>query len=487
MKVKTIIVGTGFGGLATAIKLKLAGEQDFLLIERASGVGGVWRDNHYPGCACDVQSHLYSFSFALKPDWSREFASQPEIHAYLNNCVDRFGIRNRIVFNAEVTRMDWREDTGEWLVTTTQGNYRARFVAGAFGSLSDPDIPALRGLESFRGEVFHSATWNPAFRHAGKRAAVIGTGASAIQIVPAIQPEVSSLVLFQRTAPWVLPRHDEPIPAQRQNLYRRSKLAMKWNRMKIYTKRELFVFGFRNPALMRRTQKTALAHLHGAISSPELRAKLTPDYALGCKRILISNTYYPALAKKNVEVVNAGVRQVTETGVVDATGTLREVDFIVFGTGFKTKEPPFASYIFDAKGETLSSAWAGSPKAYLGTTIVGFPNLFLLHGPNTGLGHTSVIYMLEAQAEHIVKVIQFADRARKRIIEPKRAAQAAFVDFLDSAMKGTVWTAGGCESWYLDKTGRNSSLWPSFTFTFAKRARHVSEDAYALRDARVPE
>ncbi len=480
-KTKTLIIGTGFGGLATAYFLKQAGETDFMILERKGDVGGVWRDNSYPGCACDVQSHLYSFSFAPNPDWSRHFSPQAEIYAYLKRCARDFDLLPHVRFHQDVINMTWLEASGEWLVQTHQAEFRARHVVGAFGSLSDPAIPQLPGLDDFQGEVFHSASWPKDFDPKGKRIAVIGTGASALQFIPAIQPDVAQLHLFQRTPPWVMPRHDGPISTVTRHAYRRLPLLQKAERMRIYSQREVFVLGFMNPQLMKQSQKTAIKHLHSAVKDPVLRQKLTPDYTLGCKRILISNTYYPALTQSNVNVIDSGIQQVAANAVIGKDGIAREVDAIIFGTGFQTKDLPFAHHVHDGKGHTLADVWAGSPKAYMGTTIHGFPNLYLLHGPNIGLGHTSVIYMLEAQAEHIVGVIKLADQKGYDIIEPTAQAQQHFVDQIEHNMKGTVWVAGGCNSWYLDSTGRNSSLWPSFTFRFRNLATSIKAQDYQGR------
>lgn len=482
-RARILIIGTGFGGLATAWHLKQSGEQDFIMLERKGDVGGVWRDNSYPGCACDVQSHLYSFSFAPNPDWTREFSPRAEIHAYLQQCAKRFGLVPHIRFNHEVLRMDWQEDSGEWRVQTNHGEFRAQHVVGAFGSLSDPDIPAVKGLQDFQGQVFHSATWPKDFKHQGKRVAVIGTGASALQFIPAIQPDVAQLHVFQRTPPWVMPRHDGPISAIARAAYRRLPLLMQAERLKIYSQRESFALGFIYPRLMQQAQKTALKHMQEAVQDAVLRRKLTPDYTLGCKRILISNTYYPALAQSNVNVVSDGIAEVTADSVIGHDGVAHKVDAIIFGTGFKTKDLPFAHYIHDAQGETLATHWAGSPQAYMGTTIHGFPNLYLLHGPNIGLGHTSVVYMLEAQAEHITGVIKMARRRGHDIVEPTARAQQDFIDKIAKDMKGTVWVAGGCESWYLDSTGRNSSLWPGFTFAYRKLATDIKDSDYQGRRA----
>lgn len=478
---KIIIIGTGFGGLATAHYLKQAGETDFLILEREDDVGGVWRDNSYPGCACDVQSHLYSFSFAPNPDWTRDFSPQPEIHAYLRRCARDLGLWPHIRFKHEVTRANWNAQRGEWLISTQRGVYTARHLVGAFGSLSDPAIPRLKGIEQFEGDTFHSAHWPKDFKPQGKRIAVVGTGASALQFIPAIQPEVAQMHVFQRTPPWVLPRHDHAIAPATRDRFRRKPWLQKLARARIYLQREAMALGFLHPWLMSFTQAKAVQHIHAAVKDPVLRQKLTPDYTLGCKRILISNTYYPALAQPNVNVVTDGIKQVTARGIQTQDGCLHEVDAIIYGTGFQTKDLPFAHHIFDGKGQSLARSWQRSPKAYMGTTVHGFPNLYLLHGPNIGLGHTSVVYMLEAQARHIAGVVQMAQRKGFDVVEPTAQAQDEFIAGIEKMMKGTVWVAGGCSSWYLDETGRNSSLWPSFTFSFAAMASTVNEAHYQGR------
>ena len=475
------IVGSGFGGLAAAHELKQAGVHDFLILERAGDVGGVWRDNSYPGCACDVQSHLYSFSFAPNPDWSRAFSPQAEILSYLQRCARELGLMPHVRLNHEVLQAKWDEASATWQIKTNHGEVHARHLVGAFGSLSDPLMPKLPGLEDFQGEVFHSANWPRGFQPRGKRIAVVGTGASALQFIPAIQPEVARMHVFQRTPPWVLPRHDGPISPTARALFRKLPWLQKLARAQVYVHREALALGFLHPWLMARTQAKALRHMHAAVADPALRQKLTPDYTLGCKRILISNTYYPALAQANVEVVTEGIRQVVKDGVIGRDGVFRPVDTIIHGTGFQTKDLPFTHLIQDDQGRTLASAWRGSPQAYMGTTVHGFPNLYLLHGPNIGLGHTSVVYMLEAQARHIVGVIKLAQAKGCAVVEPTASAQQRFVARIERMMRGTVWVAGGCESWYLDETGRNSSIWPGFTFSYARAASQVTEQDYDWR------
>jgi cation diffusion facilitator CzcD-associated flavoprotein CzcO len=473
------IAGSGFAGMGMAIRLKQAGIEDFAIFERAGEVGGTWRDNTYPGCACDVQSHLYSFSFAPNPDWSHMYSRQSEIQAYLQGCADRFGLRPHLRLHHDVTGARWDEPTRRWQLTTSQGPFTADVLVAGFGALSEPVTPDIPGLETFAGNAFHSARWDHTDDLTGKRVAVIGTGASAIQFVPAIQPTVGRLTVYQRTPPWILPRHDREITPIEKLMFRVLPGTQAIARTMIYLERELYVFGFRNPAVMKLVQATAMAHLAAAVRDPELRAKLTPTYAMGCKRILLTNDYLPALTKPNVDVVTDRIREVRPEGVVTEDGRLREADTLILGTGFSATDPPSARFLRGRDGRTLHEVWAGSPKAYAGTTFAGFPNLFMLFGPNTGLGHTSVLLMLESQIAHTLKAIQHMRREGLTAIAPKPEAEAAYVADVDRLMRGTVWTAGGCRSWYLDETGRNSTLWPSFVSHFGDRVAHFNPDDYA--------
>lgn len=479
--IELLIVGTGFGGLGTAIQAKRKGVQDFIVIERATEVGGVWRDNAYPGCACDVQSHLYSFSFAPNPNWSKDFAPQTEIFDYLKYCAKKFHIYPHIHFNTELKSAVWHESLGQWQVETSQGTYHATYVVLGCGSLSDPLIPEIAGQDKFAGLSFHSAQWPKDMDLTGKRVAVIGTGASAIQFIPAIQPMVSNLTVFQRTPAWVLPRHDEKIPDYQKWAFKQSKLLQKLNRQRIYWQREYTALGFKFPILMKQTQYHAKEHIRKAISDPELIKKVTPNYTLGCKRVLISNTYYPALAQPNVEVITTGVKQIRKNDLIAQDGTVHKVDIIIYGSGFKAKELPFADDVRGKSGLTLNQYWEGSPKGFAGTTVHDFPNLFILHGPNVGLGHSSVIYMFEAQIEHIFSVLDLAQQRQANVVEPTAIAQSQYTHWIDKTMKGSVWTSGGCESWYLDHTGRNSSLWPSFTFHFRQKVANAEAKHYHFK------
>ncbi len=477
-KAKIIVIGTGFAGIAAAARLLQEGERDLIILERGSDVGGVWRDNQYPGCACDVESHLYSLSFAPNPDWSRKFSPQPEIYAYLQNCAQEFGLTDHVRFHHEVQRLDWNDENKEWVIGTSQGEFKANIVVGAFGALSDPSIPKLEGIDRFKGEVFHSAEWPADFNPKGKRIAVVGTGASAIQFIPHIQPEAEILHVFQRTPAWVIPQPDGPISQEKREAYSRFPVLQKMVRQKIYTQREAMVFGFRNPKWLKWVEKTAVNHMHKAIEDPALRKKLTPDYRIGCKRILLSNAYYPALAQPNAEVHTTGISEVAEDAVIDSAGNRVSVDTIIFGTGFQVTDLPFAHHIYGRQGHSMHEEWQGSPKAYLGTTVSGFPNLFLLQGPNTGLGHTSVILMIEAQVDHLLQTLAHMKEKELETIEPSSSAQERFVEETDHLMEGTVWTSGGCRSWYLDETGRNSTLWPSTTLSFMKKAAKFNGKDY---------
>ncbi|MFE9790015.1 flavin-containing monooxygenase [Nocardia salmonicida] len=354
--------------------------------------------------------------------------------------------------------------------------FEAEHVVVATGALADPIIPDLPGLDRFEGKVFHSSQWDRSVDLHGKRVAVIGTGASAIQFVPAIQPHVEQLTLFQRTAPWVMPRHDRPISTRERWLLESVPGLALLQRGRIYVEREFTLLGFRNPVLMKLAERKARRHLRAQVSDPELRATLTPGYRLGCKRILISNDYLRSLDQPNADVVTAGIREITTNAVIGHDGRRHEVDTIIFGTGFKTDGLPLTDRIHGPDGVTMAQSWGQSPRAHLGTMVAGFPNLYLMHGPNIGLGHTSVITMFESQIRYVVDAIRYAVHHDITAIEPTTAAQEEFTGVVDRLTEGTVWTSGGCSSWYLDATGRNSNLWPGATFDYRRRARFRPED-----------
>ena len=476
-----IVVGTGFAGLGMAIRLRQEGMTDFVVLERAGDVGGTWRDNSYPGCTCDVPSHLYSFSFALNPSWSRSFSGQQEIWDYLRACADRYGVRPHIRFQHEMLDATWDHLRRRWQVRTSRGELSCAVLVSATGALSDPSIPDLPGLASFQGTVFHSARWGHGHDLRGRRVAVIGTAASAIQFVPQIQPTVASLTIFQRTPSWILPRSDRDISALERRLYRTVPGLQRLVRAWVYGSREATVPGFvRHPRLMKADELIARAHLRRQIPDPVLRARLTPDYTIGCKRILLSNDYLPALMKANVDLVASGLAEVGPNWVRAADGTRTEVDTIIFGTGFQVTDIPVARRIRGREGRTLADVWSAGRQAHRGTTVIGFPNLFLLVGPNTGLGHSSIIYMIESQVAYTLEALRYLRHTGAAAVEVRPPAQAAYNEIVQSRMDRTVWSVGGCASWYLDAQGRNTTLWPTFSWRFRRATRTFRPEEYLV-------
>ncbi len=478
---KVIIVGGGFSGLAMAIRLQQEGIDDFLVLERAEDVGGTWQANTYPGCMCDVPSHLYSLSFAPNPDWSHTYSPQPEIRDYLRATADHFGLRRHLRTGVCVTAAAWQEDDGVWEIETNAGAFTGTVLVSAMGPLTEPLIPDLPGLDRFEGKTMHSARWDHDYDLKGRRVASIGTGASAIQYVPEICGDVDQLHVFQRTAPWVMPHSDRPITDAERTLYRRVPLAQRAVRAAVYAGRELLVLGFvKEPRLMKLLERLARSHIDKQISDPGLRRQVTPDYALGCKRMLPSNRWYPALGEPNVELVTAGIREIREHSIVDMDGVEREVDAIILGTGFHVTDTPYAHQLRGRDGRLMSEIWQGSPRAYLGTSVPGFPNHFLLLGPNTGLGHSSMPYMIESQVEHVLGAIQSMERRGADTIEVRPEATAAYNALIDEKMLGTVWDKGGCTSFYIDAAGRNATLWPDWTWRFRQLTAKVDPGAYVL-------
>jgi cation diffusion facilitator CzcD-associated flavoprotein CzcO len=478
-EVRVAIIGSGFAGLAMAITLRRRGETDFVVLERADDVGGTWRDNTYPGAACDVQSHLYSYSFAPNPDWPRSYSEQPEIQAYLQATADRFGVRGHCVFGADVTSARWDDDARRWLVRTSAGDVRAQVLVSAAGALADPTYPAIPGLESFEGTVMHSARWDASHDISGEQVAVIGTGASAIQIVPAIQPEVASLAVYQRTPAWVMPRTDHPVKPWAQRLYRLVPGLQRAMRGALYTSREFLVIGMaKRRAFLKPVGRLAAAHLHRQVRDPKLRAALTPDYTIGCKRILISNDYFPAVAAPNAELVTAGIAEVRPHSIVTTDGVERPTDTIVLATGFHVTDLPIATKIAGRGGRTLAEVWDEGMVTNRSTTVAGFPNLFLLVGPNVGVGHTSMVYMIESQVAYVDDALRTMEAEGLAVLETTPEAQEAYRELIAEKSRRTVWLAGGCASWYLDKHGHNSTLWPDFTFRFRKLTRALDRENY---------
>ncbi|MEU7021518.1 NAD(P)/FAD-dependent oxidoreductase [Streptomyces sp. NPDC046203] len=488
--VRVAVIGSGFGGLGAAVRLRREGITDFVVLERADSVGGTWRDNSYPGCACDVPSHLYSFSFAPNPDWPRTFSGQRHIRAYLEHVTDTFGIRPHLRLGHEVVRSVWNADELRWDIETSRGTFSADVVVSATGPLSDPKIPDIPGLADFTGKIFHSAQWDHDYDLTGKRVAMVGTGASAIQIVPSIQPRVSRLTVFQRTPPWVMPRVDRAISAPERWLHRQLPFTTAARRGLLWGIRELQVSAFtKRPDELGLIERLAKANIARAVKDPALRAKLTPSYRLGCKRILLSNAYYPALTRPNVDVVASGLKEVRGNTVVAADGTETEVDAIVFGTGFHVTDMPIAERVVGADGRTLAEQWKGGMEALRGATAAGFPNFMTIIGPNTGLGNSSMILMIESQLNYMADYLRRLNTIGGRsALDARPSAVGVWNRRVQSRMQRTVWKAGGCDSWYLDANGRNTTLWPGTTSEFRRETRSVDLSEYeVLRAPETPE
>ncbi|MFF7448468.1 MULTISPECIES: NAD(P)-binding domain-containing protein [unclassified Streptomyces] len=485
--VRVAVIGSGFGGLGAAVRLRREGVTDFVVLERADSVGGTWRDNSYPGCACDVPSHLYSFSFAPNPDWPRTFSGQQHIRAYLEHVTDVFGLRPHLRLDSEVKMMTWNAERLCWDIETSSGRLSADLVVSATGPLSDPKVPDIPGLDSFPGKVFHSARWDHDYDLRGKRVAMVGTGASAIQIVPAIQPLTERLTLFQRTPPWVMPRVDRAIGGAERALHRALPFTTQARRGLLWGIRELQVQAFtKRPNELGLVEKLAKANMARAIKDPALRAKLTPDYRIGCKRILLSSTYYPALAQPNVDLVASGLSEVRGSTLVAADGTETEVDAIIFGTGFHVTDMPIADRVVGAEGRTLAEAWKGGMEALRGASAAGFPNWMTIIGPNTGLGNSSMILMIESQLNYLADFVRQLDVLGGRAaLDARPGAVAAWNRRVQERMRRTVWNTGGCTSWYLDENGRNTTIWPGTTTEFRRATRRVDLTEYQVIRART--
>jgi len=486
--VRFAIAGSGFAGIGCGIRLKQANENDFVILERAADLGGTWRDNTYPGCACDVPSHLYSFSFEPNPRWSRTFSPQPEIWDYLRHCSTKYGVEPHVRYDHTVTEAAWDDERQVWNIETNQGSLTADFFISGVGALSEPKLPDIPGIDKFEGALFHSAQWDHDYDLEDKRVAVIGTGASSIQFVPKIQPQVKQLHLFQRTAPWIVPQRDRDLSKLEKRLYRLFPPAQLAMRAAIYWVRELFVLGFMRPRKGGPNEKIATRHLHSQVKDPELRRKLTPHYRMGCKRVLISDSYYPALQQPGVDVVTDGIAEIKANSIVTADGSEREIDALILGTGFFVTDMPVADYVKGRGGRTMGEHWQGSPQAYLGTTVNGFPNMFFLVGPNTGLGHNSIVFMIESQLNYLMECLGHMKARGADVFEVREEVQEAFNERIQRRLQGTVWNSGGCASWYLDENGKNTTIWPGFTWPFRQETRHFDPTDYTLAArSRAPE
>ncbi len=471
-----VIIGSGFAGIGMGIALRRA-RRDFVIVEKAQEIGGTWRDNRYPGCACDVPSHLYSFSFEPNPYWSRAYATADEIQDYLLYCVEKYRLRERISFDTAVLRMRYDEGLGIWQLEVGDSQGRIRTVTAGtvvlgVGALHDPVLPDIPGLERFDGELMHTASWDPTTTVYGKRVGVIGTGCTGVQVIPPLAEDARHLTVFQRTPVWVLPKDDPEYSDKAIDTFEKYPMVMKAHRAKIKASNELRAVGFtKQPALLKLASKIADRHMRRAIKDPQLRAKLTPDYTMGCKRVTMSNTYFPALARDNVSVVTESLTGADESGLVTAGGDHHDVDVLVLATGFD----PAGSYrhldVHGADGHHLTDDWDTGIQSYLGVTVPHYPNLFFLLGPNTGLGHTSVLLMIEAQIDLICQLLDERDRRGASVVTVNQAVVPGFMDEVMRRSEATVWRAGGCDSWYLDGDGVNRTLWPGSVTEYERRVR----------------
>ncbi len=478
----TIIVGTGFSGIAMGVMLKKAGIDSFTLLEKASAIGGTWRDNTYPGAACDVPSHLYSFSFEPKTDWSRAFSPQAEIKDYLEHCIDKYGLRQHIRFGCEVTGASFDGSCGVWTVNAKENGKAKKLSARAFilgnGALSTPADPDIAGLKDFQGAMFHSARWQHDVALAGKKVAVIGTGASAIQLVPELAKTVGKLKLFQRTAPWVLPKPDRNMATIEKKLFAAIPATRWLHRAIIYWRQEAVATGFVvDPRLMKGLEFLGRFYLHHVVKDAALRQKLTPNFTIGCKRILMSNNYYQALTQPNAEVITDGIDCVTAKGIKTRDGVEHEVDAIVLATGFMVTNYLSRLSIKGLKGSDLNTSMAEQREHYLGITVNNFPNMFLMMGPNTGLGHNSMVFMIEAQARYIVQCLQAIQSKGLTYIDVRKNVQADYTKAVQKRLQSSVW-ASGCQSWYLSADGHNGAAWPGFTWQYWLETRRLDLKAY---------
>ena len=483
---RVAILGAGFAGICMAIQLKKAGFQDFTLYEKAGGIGGTWRDNSYPGAACDVRSHLYSFSFEPNPDWSRTYATQPEILRYLEHCVDKYDLRPHLRFHTAMESARFDAARGLWHLRTRDGQeLEADVVVSGVGQLNRPYVPPLPGLESFGGTLFHSARWNHEHDLSGETVAVIGNGASAIQFIPHIAPKVGKLLVLQRSPNWLISKSDKKVGALKKWLLRRFPSLAALHRTAIYWELEARFFAFRHHSFLSKLfEQVARFHLRRSISNPKLREALTPDYPVGCKRILLSDDYYPTLERENVELVTSGIERIEGKGLFTQDGRRHEVDTLIFATGFEATSFLAPMRIQGLGGRDLREQWKDGAEAYLGLAVSGFPNLYTLYGPNTNLGHNSIVLMIEHQVRYIVQCLE-AMRERDLLwLDVTPEAMTAFNTELQQRLSTTVWAAN-CGSWYKTASGKITNNWSGFVTDFDRRTRQPDWVAFH-QEARPP-
>ncbi|WP_405136673.1 flavin-containing monooxygenase [Nocardia sp. NBC_01388] len=480
MATSVLIIGTGFGGLAMALELKRAGLEDFTILEQADEVGGVWRDNTYPGAGCDIPSPYYSYSFAPNLEWPRRFSRQADILRYIREIVDEYGLRPHIRFGTEVTAAAFDTGNGRWAVDTNTGiRYEADVFVPAVGQLSRPSIPNIPGRDNFTGSAFHSARWRHDIDLRGKRVAVIGTGASAIQFAPQIQPDVQRLTLFQRSAPYIAPKPDTTYRTWQHRLFRLVPAVQKAERFGFWSFFEISTLGILgNKAIARAGERVALGHLRKQVPDPALRAKLTPDYAPGCKRALFSNNYFPALTQPNVHVETGRIAEITATGVRTADGVHHDADVIVYGTGFTAQEFLAPIKVTGLGGRDLRENWSEGARAYLGMSVPGFPNMFLMYGPNTNIGAGSIIYMHERQARYIRRLVEYLDTHPRRYLDVRTEVEQRYDTEIQQRLDRSAWTS--CASWYRAESGRVSTNWPGLVSEYSRRTRHPDPGDYRI-------
>ncbi|NNC95265.1 MAG: NAD(P)/FAD-dependent oxidoreductase [Chitinophagales bacterium] len=479
-----IIIGGGFSGIAAAVNLQKKDIHDFLIIERDEEIGGTWWRNSYPGAAVDVQSQLYSFSFEPY-DWTRLFAFQPEILDYTRHVIDKYSIEKYTITNSSVDGLEYLDDEHKWKVKLEDGReYKSKIIINASGVLSQPSIPAFEGLENFTGKIMHTSRWDHSYDHKGKKVAVIGSGASAVQTCPAIADDVEQLYIFQRNAHWILPRPDRVLNSIERKINRGSSFIYSLYRSFVYWFLEVRVLAFSKiPSAMKiGPQRMAMRFIKKEIEDEELRALLIPDYTIGCKRILLSSDYYKTLVKDNVTLIagDNGIKKFHENSIETTDGEIIEIDCVVLATGFKASENNIVYEVKGRDGVTLNETWENGAHAYLGTTVPSFPNFFLLAGPNTGTGHTSAIFMIEAQLEYIMKAISKLNSNGCKSIEVKQQTEERFNKWLKKELKNTVWQSGGCRSWYQNSKGDNTVIWPDYTFRFLSKCKNFKESDHLI-------
>jgi cation diffusion facilitator CzcD-associated flavoprotein CzcO len=477
---RVVIIGAGLAGVGMGVRLRQAGITDFVICERNRSVGGTWFEHTYPGCACDIPTHLYSYSFARNPNWSRLFPRQEEILEYVRHTADAYGVTPHIRFGCELRHATWDEDANAWQIETSDGQLTADVLVSAIGATAEPYDPDIPGWRNFAGARFHAARWNHEHDLTNERVAVIGTGPAAAQFVPRIAPQVKRLLVFQRTPPWVVPHPDRRVSGAERLLYRIAPPAQDVQRNLFFALYEALGVGFRGRTeVIEPLEALGRAHLRRQVRDPELRDKLTPRYRFGCKRPVLSNTYYPAMTRPNVELVTDGIKRVNKRSITTHAGQRHDVDTIISATGYRYNRSLLVDRLRGVEGVTLAEVWNQSPRAYFGSAVPGFPNMFILLGPNA-IGINSVIYTLESQIRYVMQALKTMQRRRARRLEVVPQALHQYIEEMDSRSQGSVWTEGGCKAYYTDDQGRNYAIYPGFAAEFRRRTRRFDAGVYAL-------